>query len=113
MNENIYEVTRQDYKAYVQTLNKKMMRIEEKELNRYHRIVKIYSLLTNKCLCSRVFDIRDASSPNRDPEKYYIFEIAEAEESLPPVPTYRLELQTKKEVQKFFDFLSEQNKKNA
>ena len=56
---------------------------------------------TNKLLCAREYcSLEDV------PEKYYIFEIPDNDERQAPIPKYQLKLETKEEVQAFFDFLA-------
>jgi len=69
---------------------------------------KIFSKNTNKCLCSRMTYIAKYGDP--EPEKYYIFEMPEPYERNAPVPKTQIVLNTKEEVQAFFDFLSKRQK---
>ena len=48
---------------------------------------------------------------NPEPEKYYIFEMPEDYERQAPIPKMRITLNSKEEVQKFFDYFAEQRKK--
>ena len=111
MTNDMYEVTRADYQAFVRGLNKDKFIVEKKKTNRFHYIIKMISKATNKCLCGRVYDIRE-DSQKRDPEKYYIYEMPTAEESVPPIPVMQLKLQNYKEVQAFFDYTSKRNKEH-
>ena len=45
-----------------------------------------------------------------EPEKYYIFEMPDDDERCAPRATVQVQLDTKEEVQAFFDFLAKQNK---
>ena len=101
MNE-IFEVTREDYKAFVERFLAGAVMAEEEEYEG-GKILKVYSNKTNKLLCAQTMSEEGKSS-------YYIFEYPEADEWGPPIPKYRLELQTKEEVQAFFNTLSELRK---
>ena len=99
-NDEIYEVTYEDYKAFLRTLKPSICRYDLIEEN-HHRITDIYSNNTNNLLCRR-------SVPEDEEEeiKYYIFSLPTAEESLPPKPVRRIVLETKEEVEAFFDILN-------
>jgi len=108
INESIYEVTRADYIGFVEQIKPECRRVEVIEIDPIHTATKIFSINTNKCLCSRLTYTADYGEP--EPEKYYIFELPESYERLPPIPKMRITLTSKEEVQKFFDFFSKQNK---
>lgn len=101
--ESIFEVSREEYKHFVETINPKARYVEEVELNRFSKATKIMSKKREVCLGSRV------SYTNDTPEKYYIFELPNKEElnSNPPVPKVKVILETKEQVQKLLDFLKE------
>lgn len=101
MNE-IFEVTREDYKAFVERFLAGAVMAEEEEYEG-GKILKVYSNKTNKLLCAQTMSEEGNSS-------YYIFEYPEVDEWGPPIPKYKLELQTKEEVQAFFNALSELRK---
>lgn len=106
MNENsIYEVTREDYKGFVSSINPECRTVEEKRVGINHIATKIFSKKTGKCLCSRLTS--DADYGEHEPERYYIFEMPEPEERIPPKPVVRVQLTTKEQVQKFFDYIAQ------
>lgn len=104
---NIYEVTRDDYVGFIETIKPEARRKEVIEADTIHTIIKTFSKKTGKCLCSRIVN---RSQTNPDPEKYYIFELPEAEESLPPRPKRKITLETKEEVQLFLNYISKMQK---
>lgn len=110
MDNSIYEVTREDYKAFVPTIKPEYRDVKTEQIGTTHEACKIYSKKTGKCLCSRVSYIADYGEV--EPERYYIFEMPDDEERLPPIPVIKITLDNKEDVQKFFNFLAEKNKEN-
>ena len=106
---NIFEVSRDEYKSFVNELKPEIRKVEVEQINKTHTAAKIYSKKTGKCLCSRVAYSVDYGEP--DPEKYYIFEIPDDDERLPPIPVQRIVLTSKEEVQAFFDAVAKLQKK--
>lgn len=100
MNEDIFEVTRRDYQSFVERIIPGKGRVDEQ-----NGFIKLYSKTTGKCLCGR-------KKSEEEGEKYYIFEYPESDEWGPPIPKVRLTLETKEEVQAFFDALAELRKQN-
>ena len=103
MNESIFEVAREDYKAFVERLIPGMGEVKEEELDRWTVATKIYSKRTGKCWCSRV-------CKEEEKEKYFIFEYPDDDEWGSPVPKMKITLETKEEVQALFDALTELRK---
>lgn len=101
MDNSIYEVTREDYKGFVNQINPECRDVRAEEIGDTHIATKIYSKKTGKCLCSRVAYSADYGNP--DPEKYYIFEMPDDDERCAPIPVQRITLTSKEEVQAFFD----------
>ena len=114
LNNSIYEVTRDEYKGFVEQIKPECRRVEVVEINKTHTAAKIFSLKTGKCLCSRVSYTAEYGTP--EPEKYYVFEMPDDDERQAPIPKQQIVLETKEEVQAFFDFLAkkakEENNKN-
>ena len=108
MDNNIYEVTRDDYKGFVSQIKPECRDVRIEEIGDTHIAAKIYSKKTGKCLCSRVAYSADYGDP--DPEKYYIFEMPDNDERKAPTPIRKIVLETKEQVQAFFDFLARKNK---
>ena len=107
--ESIYEVTRADYTSFVEQLKPECRQIQVEEIDKTHTATKIFSKNTNKCLCSRLTYTADYGEP--EPEIYYIFEMPEDYERQAPIPKMRVTLESKEQVQKFFDYFAQQRKK--
>ncbi len=101
MDNSIFEVTRNDYKGFVEQIKPECRKVVLEQIGTTHSAAKIYSNKTGKCLCSRIFYSADFGEP--EPEKYYIFEMPDDDERRPPIPVRKLVLNSKEEVQAFFD----------
>lgn len=111
MNISIYEVTREDYKGFVNQIKSECRDTRIEEIGETHTAAKIYSKKTGKCLCSRVYYTADYGEP--DAEQYYIFEMPDDDERCAPTPVYQIKLESKEEVQAFFDAIAKlQKEKN-
>lgn len=110
LDQSIYEVTRDDYKGFINQIKPECREVKEEQVGYKHIATKIFSKKTGKCLCSRLTDTAD--NENHEPEKYFIFEMPDDDERQPPTQTVKVVLNTKEEVQKFFDFLAQQKEKN-
>ena len=98
MSNDIYEVTRDEYAGFIGQLNKQMCDVEQYFENNL-TIMKIKSKKTGTHFCTRII-------PEDDIEHYYIFNMPLPEESLPAKPVMKVTLETKEEVQNFFDALN-------
>lgn len=107
---DIYEVSREEYKGFVDTIRPECRDVRIEEDNVDYTSAKIFSKKTGKCLCSRI--ARKPDSGKEEPEKYYIFETPDKDESRAPTPIYKLELKNKEEVQSFFDALAKQREEH-
>lgn len=95
---NIYEVERDDYVGFIGQLNKQMMDVEqfyEEDMS----IMKIKSKATGKHLCTRIIS-------NDGDEHYYVFNMPEDNERIAPRPVMKVTLETKEQVQDFFNALN-------
>lgn len=105
MDKSIYEVERDEYVGFVNQLNKEMMDTEqyyEKDLH----IIKVRSKKTGIHLCTRIIT-------DDGPSHYYVFNMPLEEERIEPKPVMKITLDTKEEVQAFFDALNKlQGEKN-
>ena len=108
MDNSIYEVTRTDYKSFIEQIIPGCGRVEEVDAGIYH-FSYIYSKKTNKKLCGRRI-FKGENSHKHHPEKYYIYELPDDDERRAPIPKMRITLETREEVQAFFDALSKMNK---
>lgn len=109
INQNIYEVSREEYKGFVNEIKPQYRDVRVEQLNDLHTATKIFSINTGKCLCSRVYYSAKEGEP--DPERYFIFEMPEPYERLPAKPVQKIVLTTKEQVQNFFDFIAKQNQR--
>lgn len=104
MSNDIYEVTRDEYAGFIGQLNKQMMDVEQ-----YYEdnmtIIKIISKNTGEHLCTRII-------AEDDVERYYIFNMPEDNERIAPKPVMKVTLETKEEVQAFFDALNKLQKRD-
>lgn len=105
MSNDIYEVERDEYLAFIGQLNKKLMDVEHYTQKNVTSI-KIYSQRTKKHLCTREIIHTDED----DEEKYYIFTFPETEERIAPKPIRQITLDTKEDVQAFFNILGKLQK---
>ena len=106
MSNDIYEVTRDEYAGFIGQLNKEMMDVEqyyEKDIT----IIKIKSKNTGIHLSTRII-------PDEGDEHYFVFNMPADDERIAPKPIMKIQLDTKEEVQAFFDALNklQQEKKN-
>ena len=98
MDNSIYEVERDDYVGFIGQLNKEMMDVEQ-FYDEKCATIEIYSKATNTHLCTRTI--------NEDGEEhYYVFNMPADNERIAPKPVRKITLETKEEVQAFFDVLS-------
>ena len=108
MDNSIYEVTREDYKAFVEQIKHGAGRVETITAKSY-QFSNIISQKTGKRLCGRKTFIGE-NSHKHIPEKYYIYEMPDDDERCAPIPKLRLHLETREEVQAFFNILSKMDK---
>ena len=103
-DKSVYEVTREDYKNFIEQIKIQCRRVEEVKLNETFTAVKVFSVKSGRCLASRVYDHRKNVNQH-EPETYYIYELPEPEESQPPIPKVKVVLETKEQVQALLDGL--------
>ena len=98
MDNSIYEVERDEYAGFIGQLNKEMMDVEQYyEKDCY--IMKIKSKNTGVHLCTRII-------PDEGEEHYYIFNMPLDDERVTPKPVLKVTLNSKEEVQHFFNALT-------
>ena len=98
MDNSIYEVTRDEYAGFIGGLKKDACEVEQ-IYDEHMTIMKIKSKARGTHFCTRVI-------PDDDVEHYYIFNMPLAEESVPNKPVLKISLDTKEDVQAFFDVLN-------
>ena len=108
MDNSIYEVSRDEYAGFIGQLNKQMCDVEQ-FYEQNMTIMKIKSKTTGTHLCTRII-------PEDDVEHYYIFNMPADNERVAPKPVMKVSLDSKGEVQAFFDAINKiqlEAKKNA
>ena len=106
MNNDIYEVTRDDYVGFVSQIKPEARFVETVSKDDYNYI-KIFSLKTGTPFCSRMIPVLEGL-----PEKYYIYNMPLKEERQSPRQVRKITLQSKEEVQAFIDILSKAQENN-
>ena len=104
MNEEIYEVNRDEYAGFMNEIKPECRDAEIIYQDNY-TLLKVISKKTKKHLCSR-YIFEDGN------EKYYIYEMPDNDERQRGKPVRKITLETKEEVQAFFDILSNISKEN-
>ena len=98
MDNNIYEVERDEYVGFIGQLNKQMCDVEqfyEEDMT----IMKIKSKATGTHFCTRII-------PEDGEEHYFIFNMPADDERVAPKPIMKITLDTREDVQAFFDALN-------
>lgn len=86
MDKEIFEVTKEDYMAFIRQIKHGYFYIERKENNQ-----KVFSKSTGNLLAEW------------DTDKYYIYELPNDDERGPAIPVSRITLETPEEVQAFLN----------
>lgn len=97
MNE-IYEVTRDEYAGLMSEMKKELFEVEQSYLED-STSVKLFSRKTGKLISERII-------PQEGEEQYYIYNLPDNDERLAPKKIRQYKLETKEEVQAFFDILN-------
>ena len=98
MDNSIYEVERDEYVGFIGQLNKQMCDVEqfyEEDMT----IMKIKSKATGTHFCTRII-------PEDGEEHYFIFNMPADDERIAPKPVMKITLDTREDVQAFFDALN-------
>ena len=98
MDNSIYEVERDEYVGFIGQLNKQMCDVEqfyEEDMT----IMKIKSKATGTHFCTRIIS-EDGE------EHYFIFNMPADDERVAPKPIMKVTLDTREDVQAFFDALN-------
>lgn len=100
MDENIYEVEKDEYKGFLSQIDpKKYSAKQEKNDGVYW--IKIYSTTTGKLLCAR-----ELYSETYE-EHYYVFEMPPVEDRIKPKPVMKITLDDPKEIQEFYKIIAQ------
>lgn len=102
---DIYSVDREDYKTFLEQINRDSFNIETVRINKWAVASKVISKKTGKCLCSRVQHEVRVEGQEREPEQYYIFCDPDPDERQQSRPKLTLKLETPQEVQAFLKIL--------
>ena len=97
MDNEIYQVERNEYAGFIGQLNKSKCDVEQ-SYEENATIIKIKSQATGTLLCTRII-------PENGEEQYYVYNMPADDERVAPKPVQVFHLETKEEVQAFFDIL--------
>lgn len=104
MDNSIYEVNRDEYVGFVDQIKPDFRLVENfNEVNGY-KVMKISGKKSRLHLCSRFIDEETGE------EHYYIFNMPDDDERRSATPKRKIVLESKEEVQAFFDILSKLQK---
>ncbi len=110
MNDDVYEVDKEDYISFCQTLNSNSYIETQNQIDDWHYEILETSKLTNKILCKKKITL-DLKKEYVIDQHYYIINLPEAEESHEPSGKIHIELKTPEELKAFFKIISECSKK--
>ena len=105
-NKDAYEVERADYQSFCEQLRMPHFQTEMHLLEDDAMEVQLISRTTGRCVAGRIYDPRELPVEQLNPQRYFIFETPLPEESRAPIPKTHLHLETREEVQAFFDAIS-------
>ncbi len=105
MENDIYEVDREEYKTFLGQLDTTKTHTEESWVEQLH-IIKIISNKSNIHLCSRICDAES------EKEHYFIFNYPDDEERITPKRVLHIRLNSREEVQDFFNAISKIQKEH-
>lgn len=106
MDQELFRVTKDEYVSFLETIKPNIKDTRFVEETKYNRI-QIYNKNSNQLICERYTPkTEDGTS------KFYIYLIPESIDRLSPIPHTKINLETREEVQAFFDFLSKRDKKH-
>ena len=105
MNKEIYQVERDEYAGLIKEMKTACFDME-KEYEGATIHIKLVSKKTGKLISERIID-------EEQNESYYIYELPDNDERLPSKKIRQYHLETKEEVQAFFDILNKIQKGEA
>lgn len=100
MDNSIYEVSRDEYVGFVDQIKPECIHAENFMEENGFKVLKIYSDNTGTHLCSRFLN------EDTGEEYYYVFNMPEDSERRAAPAKRKITLETKEEVQAFFDVLN-------
>lgn len=107
MNNEIFEVSRDQYVGLLDQI-KPASRVIVQEQNQNYIIIKCYGKTNNKLLCERY-----AAQNDDVQDKFYIYDLPENQDWQPAKPKLKVTLQTREEVQDFFNCLAQLHKEKS
>ena len=109
MNDDIYEVDKEDYLGFIQTIKSNCCDEKQEKIDDWHYQISEISKLTHKVLCKKKVTL-DLKKEYVASERYYIINLPESEESQEPTGKLHIELKTPEELKAFFKIISECSK---
>ena len=110
MNEDIYEVDKEDYLGFLKTLKPDCFIETQNKIDDWHYEIIETSILTKKITCKKKVTL-DFNKQYVISEIYYIINLPESEETQEPTGKLHIELKTPEELKAFFKIISECSKK--
>lgn len=110
MNDDIYEVEKEEYLSFCKTLKSSCYIEKQNQIDDWHYEIVEISKATNKILCKKIVTL-DLKKEYVADQRYYIINLPEPEESQEPTGKMHIELKTPEELQAFFKIISECSKK--
>ena len=108
MFNDVFKVTRNDYKNFIETLKRGCWHAQVTQPDEQHESIEIYSIKNNKRLSCRVYAIDDKIN---ETEEYYIFELPDADEQVPPKAKVQVTLDDPKQIQALLDAIKKMGEK--
>lgn len=105
MDNSIYQVDRDEYVGFIDSIKPTARRTEVVKENGYTHI-KLYSSTKGTLFATRIIPPEEAE----ELETYYIFNLPDPEETQEPRPRIKIRLDTREEVQAFVNLLGKLQK---
>lgn len=102
MKNDIFQVTRDQYVGFLSQIKPEARKIITEQNDNY-TLYKVYSKLNNIHLCSRKI-YNDKCGANI--QRYYVYNMPLDEQRRAPIPVQKIILETKEQVQEFFNILN-------
>lgn len=104
MDNEIYEVSRDEYAGFLGQINQKSLDTEVQALDDCI-VIKVFSKTSGEHLCTRII-------PEESEEHYYVFNMPPDEDRVPPPRIAKITLEDRTEVEKFLQILSRLSKES-
>ena len=102
MDNELYEVTRDEYVGFLSQINKQSLDTEVYGVGEETTFIKVFSKTSGVHLCTRIIDDSE--------EFYYIFNMPPDKDRIPPQAVKKITLETREEVEAFFNAISKLSK---